>query len=108
MRQQPWPDESESKSGATGQAADVHRTEPLTSWLHPGYWRSPELELQVGERPHADARQQDLVLVVRHRIADVLVQQIVADHAHHHFAGAEPARIEFRLVADFRLQQIIA
>src|SRR6476620_5032128 len=76
--------------------------------------KSPEVHLDVGSKlqirkgPDADARQQDLVLGVGHRIADVLVQQIVAKQADDHFAGSEPGWIEFGLVADLRLQQIIA
>src|SRR3954470_11598616 len=76
-----------------------------TSQRHPS---APALELQIGERAHADAWHQNLVLGVRHRIADVLVQQIVADEADRHFPRAEPGRIELRPVADLRLQQIIA
>src|SRR4051812_13508509 len=76
-----------------------------TSQRHPA---GSELELQIGKRAHADARHQNLVLGVGHRIADVLVQQIVADEADRHFPRAEPGRIELRPVADLRLQQIIA
>ena len=61
------------------------------------------LELQIRKRAHADARQQDLVLGVGDRIADVFVQQVVADETDRHFARAEPGRIELGLVADFRL-----
>ena len=39
--------------------------------------RATKLELQIRERPHADTRQQDLIFIVRHRVADILVQQIV-------------------------------
>src|SRR5437762_14237285 len=74
-----------------------------TSQRHPS---APALELQIGERAHADAWHQNLVLGVGHRIADVLVQQIVADQSDRHFSRAEPGRNELRPVADLRLLQI--
>ena len=50
----------------------------------------------------------DPVLSVGDRVADVLVQQVVADEPNGHFARAEPGRIERRPVAEHRLQQVIA
>ena len=76
-----------------------------TSQRHPS---APALELQIGKRAHADARHENLVLGVGHRIADVLVQQVVADEPDRHFPRAEPGWIELRPVTDLRLQQIIA
>src|SRR6266545_823397 len=76
-----------------------------TSQRHPS---APALELQIGKRAHADARHQDLILGVGDVVADVLVQQVVADEADRHLARAEPGWIELRPVADLRLQQIIA
>src|SRR5882762_1824553 len=70
--------------------------------------RATASELQVRKRPDANAWHQHLILVVGHRIADVLVQQIVADETDHHFARAEPRGVELGLVADLRLQQVIA
>lgn len=58
------------------------------------------LELEIRERPDSDARQQHLVLVEGDGIADVLVQQVVADQAHMHLARAEPALMELRPIAD--------
>src|SRR5205823_13003531 len=76
-----------------------------TSQRHPS---APALELQIGKRAHADARQENLVLGVGHRIADVLVQQVVADEPDRHFPRAEPGWIELRPVADLRLEQIVS
>src|SRR5882672_7475382 len=91
----------------------IHRYPPLsmptlagtTSQRHPS---APDLELQIGEHAHADARHENLILGVGHRIADVLVQQVVADESDRHFLRAEPGWIELRPVADLRLQKIIA
>src|SRR5258706_9193637 len=66
------------------------------------------LKLQVRKGPHADAWQQHLVLGVGDRIADILIQQIVADDTDDHLARAEPGRIELGLVADLCLQQIVS
>src|SRR5262245_5731928 len=66
------------------------------------------LELEVRERAHADTRHQNLILGKGYRVADVLVQQIVADEPHIHLPCAEPGWIELCLVADLRLQQVVA
>jgi hypothetical protein len=75
-----------------------------TSQRHP---LAPALELQIGERAHAEARHENLVLGVGHRIADVLVQQVVADQSDCDFPRTEPGWIELRPVANLCLQQII-
>src|ERR1700738_5379796 len=66
------------------------------------------LDLQLRTRTHTDPRQQHHVLGVRDRIADILIQQIVADDTDDHLAGSEIGWIQFGLVADFRLQEIVA
>src|SRR4029450_13285375 len=66
-----------------------------------GGGQATRLEFPIGKRPNAEARKQDLVLGVGHRIADILIQQIVPDQADDHFARAEPERVELGLVADF-------
>src|SRR5438876_12063369 len=77
--------------------------ERASPWLRQPRCERPGLKFQIGKRPDADARQQDLVLGVGDRVADILVQQVVADEADDHFAGSEIGRIELGLVADFRL-----
>ncbi len=41
-------------------------------------------------------------------IADIFVQEVVADQTDNHFPRTEPGRIELRPVADLRLQQVVA
>jgi hypothetical protein len=51
---------------------------------------------------------QHLILVVGDSIADVLVQQVVADQSEGEFSRTEPAILgELRRVADFRTQVVV-
>src|SRR5882672_775137 len=63
---------------------------PKPSWCADLTQSHHTLELQIRKSPYADARHQDFVLVVGDRVADVLVQEIIADQTDRHFAGAEP------------------
>src|SRR5205823_1142219 len=65
-------------------------------------------ELQIRECLDAQARQQNLVLVVRHAVANILVEKIVADHADGELLEAEIGGLELRRIADLGLEQIVS
>src|SRR3954453_22091105 len=66
------------------------------------------LVLNVGEYLDANAGQQHFVLGVRHVVADILIEQVVADHADGHFTQLIPARaLALPVIADLGLEQVV-
>src|SRR5689334_16291423 len=61
--------------------------------------------LYACEQLDPDAWQQNFIFRVRHVIADILIEQIIADHAHCNLAQFIPARtLALPVIADFSLE----